>query len=226
MPAGGNVNLKPEATYSYGMPNNSREFKPIFTHWSRILCSEGGLTLPALAKCFLVKESTLRRWMREHPELKTAIREGKYEYDTKKVEGALLKRAKGYAYTEVTKEVAKTIDPQDGTPVITDPKLRVTKTVRKHVPPDTSAAKHWLSNRDPEKWTEKLEVDVKAAGLEAAIREAHARVAAARVASDKEIKEFEEREDERSESDQVADTAPKSPEPDNAGNVDRDEAGA
>jgi len=208
------------------MPANSRDYKPIFTHWSRILTEEGGLTLPALAKCFLVKENTLRRWMREHPELKEAIREGKYAYDTKKVESALLKRAKGFSYVEVTKEVAKTVDPMGGAQVITDPKLHVTKTVRKYVPPDTGAAKHWLSNRDPEKWTEKLEVDVKAAGLEAAIREAHARVAAAKVASDKEIEDFEEKEDGTSESDQVTDTAPEQTEPEAAEHVDGDEAGA
>jgi transposase-like protein len=143
----------------------TREYKAFIARWSRILCAESGLTIPKLAQLFCVSPATFSRWMREHPELAQAVEEGKDRFDTQNVKQALLKRALGYRYKEVTKEPL-------------DKKLVTTKVVTKELPPDPGACKNWLINRDPDKWREKVDVNVNdVTGLVAAIREAHERVA-------------------------------------------------
>lgn len=58
------------------------------------------------------------------------------------VENALLKRALGYHYNEVTKEFS-------------DGDVKITKIITKEVVPDTTAQIFWLKNRRPEQWREK-----------------------------------------------------------------------
>ena len=55
------------------------------------------------------------------------------------VEGALLKRATGYTYTEKTWELI-------------EGELRISKVTEKHVPPDVKAILSWLYNRLPGQW--------------------------------------------------------------------------
>lgn len=69
------------------------------------------------------------------------------------VENALLKRAKGYTYEEVTKEAVK--DPETG-----KTELRVVKVVKKEVQPDVTAQIFWLKNRKPAEWRDKAEVEI------------------------------------------------------------------
>ena len=63
------------------------------------------------------------------------------------MENALLKRALGYSYDEITE--------------ITDEKGRTTtKVITKQVIPDTTAQIFWLKNRKPNEWREKREVEI------------------------------------------------------------------
>ena len=62
----------------------------------------------------------------------------------RQVENALLKRALGYEYTEVTKEYVPDVG-----------KMTVTKEVTKQVIPDTTAQIFWLKNRKPGDWRDK-----------------------------------------------------------------------
>ena len=64
----------------------------------------------------------------------------------RQVENALLKRALGYKYDEVTQENIKG-------------ELVVTKVVTKEVQPDVTAQIFWLKNRKPEEWRDKKEID-------------------------------------------------------------------
>ncbi|CAI3601335.1 hypothetical protein CNEO2_2630002 [Clostridium neonatale] len=64
------------------------------------------------------------------------------------VENALLKRALGYKYDEVTKELNEDTG-----------ELEVTKVVTKEVQPDTTAQIFWLKNRKPEDWRDRKEVE-------------------------------------------------------------------
>lgn len=139
-------------------------------NWARRVCAVFGSTVDQLAKLFGISVTTLRHWMIEHPELKEAVREGRYQFDNTQVESALLKKAIGYEFTETTREPV--IVTQDGEKVVIDRKMRVTKKVKKHLPPDTGAIKMWLTNRDPDKWKEKSEVEH---GMTSALEEALAK---------------------------------------------------
>lgn len=115
--------------------------------YARWLTPEGLLQLEAWARDGLVDEQiahnmgiatgTLYEWKNKYPEISEALKKGKEIVDII-VENALLKRALGYQYTEVTEE--------DG-----DLGHKVKK-VTKHMPPDVTAQIFWLKNRRPDKW--------------------------------------------------------------------------
>lgn len=83
---------------------------------------------------------TLKKYKEEHIELAKAM-DIKRSIVIEEVENALLKKAKGYSYTEI-----KTVDKGD--------KVEVTST-EKEVPPDLSAISFLLRNFCPEKWSDK-----------------------------------------------------------------------
>lgn len=93
-----------------------------------------------------VSLKTLRQWRRRHPEIAAALEKG--EGSEARVEGSLLRRAVGYRYNEVTRELKK--DAETG-----ESRLTVTKIVEKEVQPDTTALMFWLKNRKPELWRDK-----------------------------------------------------------------------
>lgn len=62
-----------------------------------------GLTDEQIAKNMNITPSTLYDWKKKYTEISEALKKGKEVVDIQ-VENALLKRALGYAYTEVTKE--------------------------------------------------------------------------------------------------------------------------
>lgn len=103
-----------------------------------------GLTDEQIAhNCGLKSASTLYDWKNRFPEISEALKRGKEVVDIE-VENALLKRAKGYEYTEEKVEVETRAD---GTPV----SRKVVQTV-KQVAPDVGAAAFWLKNRLPKKY--------------------------------------------------------------------------
>lgn len=104
----------------------------LLTAWAR-----DGLTDKQIADNMGITDSTLYDWKKRFPEISEALKKGKEIVDYE-VENALLKRALGYSYDEVTKEY--------GT---------VTKIVTKQVAPDVGAAMAWLKNRKPDKWRDK-----------------------------------------------------------------------
>ncbi len=92
-----------------------------------------------------INPATLYVWKQKYPEISEALKRGKEIVD-RQVENALLKRALGYRYDEVTLE--------NGVE---------TKRVTKEVAPDVTAQIFWLKNRKPEAWRDKQNLEVSGA---------------------------------------------------------------
>lgn len=99
-----------------------------------------GLTDDQIAKNIGINRDTLYRWKKAHSDISDALKRGKEVVD-RQVENALLTRALGYTYDEVTFEGGVEV-----------------KRVRKQVVPDTTAQIFWLKNRKPEEWRDKREI--------------------------------------------------------------------
>ena len=99
-----------------------------------------GLTDKQIAENIGVSERTFTGWKKNYPAIYSVLKKGKEVVD-RQVENALLKRALGYTYDEVTIEGGVE-----------------TKRVTKEVAPDTTAQIFWLKNRKPEDWRDKREI--------------------------------------------------------------------
>ena len=129
-----------------------------YEYW---LTPEGLLKLEAWARDGLIDEQiaanigisreTLYQWKNKYSDISDALKKGKEIVDIQ-VENALLKRALGYEYTEVTREVCENAETGEM-------ELRVTKKVTKEVVPDTTAQIFWLKNRRPDKWRDKQDIE-------------------------------------------------------------------
>ena len=105
-----------------------------------------GATDEIICQKLNIGQSTFYRYKAKHQELREALKKGKEDIDIK-VENSLLKRALGYTYEEVTREIVKGKGGNET--------LKVTKVVKKHMAPDTTAQIFWLKNRRPELWRDK-----------------------------------------------------------------------
>jgi len=119
------------------------DYKPEYAGQAAKLCALGA-TDYELADFFGVDTRTIYRWKNVNEDFCHALIAGKENADTR-VERALFNRAVGYTF-----ESEKVFQFQG--------EIVRTPTVE-HVPPDPSAAKLWLTNRKPEYWREKQEID-------------------------------------------------------------------
>ncbi|MDP1383030.1 helix-turn-helix domain-containing protein [Priestia megaterium] len=113
--------------------------------WAR-----AGLTDEQIAHNVGVSRSTLNDWKKKYPDISDALKKGKEVVDLQ-VENALLKRALGYEYEEITKE-------SQWNEKTNKYELVITKSVKKRQAPDTTAQIFWLKNRRPDKWRDKQDV--------------------------------------------------------------------
>ena len=113
-----------------------------------------GATDAAIADYIGISRDTLYSWKKKYPDFSDALKRGKEVVDIE-VENALLKRAMGYEYNEVTKEM--TYAP-NGEPL----GLAVTKVVTKRERADVTAQIFWLKNRRPDLWRDVKNVDMQA----------------------------------------------------------------
>lgn len=107
-----------------------------------------GLTDEQIAYNIGIHVSTLYEWKKKYEEFDEALKRGKEVVD-REVENALLKRALGYSYDELT-EIR-----EEGV-------LIQKKVVKKHIVPDTTAQIFWLKNRRPDIWRDKKDIDMNA----------------------------------------------------------------
>jgi transposase-like protein len=103
-----------------------------------------GLTDEQIAANMNINRATLYDWKKKYPNISDSLKKGKEVVD-RQVENALLKRALGYSYQEVTEE-----ESEDGFK---------RKVVIKEVIPDTTAQIFWLKNRKPEVWKDKQDIN-------------------------------------------------------------------
>ena len=115
--------------------------------WAR-----NGLTDEQIATNMGINKATLYRWRNNYCDICDALKRGKEVVDTE-VENALLKRAIGYTYNEITQE--SQLNPATG-----KYKLAITKVVTKEVVPDTTAQIFWLKNRRPDLWRDKQSMEL------------------------------------------------------------------
>ena len=114
-----------------------------------------GLTDKQIADKIGITAKTLYEWINRFGEICDALKRGKAPVDIQ-VENALLKRALGYEYEEVTTEITETpyIDKKGRERIR---KQKHVKKTKKIVPPETAAQIFWLKNRRPDKWRDKRE---------------------------------------------------------------------
>ena len=120
-------------------------FKSEYSEQAAKLCALGATDFE-LADFFGVDTRTIYRWKNTIEEFCHAVTCGKDKAD-ERVERALFNRAVGYSF-----ESEKVFQFQGE--VVRAP-------IVEHIPPDPSAAKLWLTNRRPESWREKQEIDHK-----------------------------------------------------------------
>jgi hypothetical protein len=151
--------IKKKVKKSPGRPVKYREE---FDYMTYIACREGGFTDPKLAALFSVSRALINEWKLKHPKFKAALVKGKDEYDTNNVQDDLLKNARGFRYTETTKEPELVTIRDKDTGRVTDVKevMKVVKTVDKMVVPNVKAQIYWLNNRNPNRWKHTIKVDV------------------------------------------------------------------
>lgn len=102
-----------------------------------------GMTDEELAESFQVDERTINNWKIEHPGFIQSLIRGKNIADADVAE-SLYKRAVGYSHPDVH------VSNFQGAITITD--------LTKHYPPDTGAGKLWLTNRQPKRWKDRVEI--------------------------------------------------------------------
>ena len=116
-----------------------------------------GLVDKQIAQNIGISEQTLNVWKKKYPAISESLKKGKEVVD-RAVENALLKRALGYKYDEVTKEIVEKKNPETGE---YEPTLVPVKVVTKEVQPDTTAQIFWLKNRRPDLWRDRKDINTK-----------------------------------------------------------------
>ena len=104
-----------------------------------------GLVDKQIAHNMGISEQTLNVWKKAHPSIYESLKKGKEVVDIE-VENALLKRAMGYSYDEVSEKYENDI-------------LTERKITTKHIVADTTAQIFWLKNRQPELWRDRVQIN-------------------------------------------------------------------
>jgi hypothetical protein len=112
---------------------------------AKSLCAKGA-TIAELAAAFDVAISTIWLWKISHPEFFESCRLG-LEAATDRVERSMFERAVGYTHDSV-----KIFLPAGAGKPVYAPYL-------KHVPPDPRAGEFWLTNRAPDRWKHKQNIE-------------------------------------------------------------------
>lgn len=107
-----------------------------------------GLTNEQIAENLGISEQAFYNYQKRYEEFAEAIDKGREETEIH-IENALVKRALGYSYKEVTRERKQVKNSETGD---VEYKLVVTKSVTKHVIPDVTAQQYYLEHRAPKRW--------------------------------------------------------------------------
>lgn len=100
---------------------------------------EGGFTQKQLAMLFFVDSDVIGQWLMFYPAFRKAFDQGRDEFLARELETTLLKKAKGYKYTEKQ----YTVDSNGN---------EICKKTKKVMHPDTNAIMFYLMNRHRQRW--------------------------------------------------------------------------
>lgn len=120
------------------------------------MLAKAGWTDAQMSKFFGVTEKTWNNWKKASPEFFQSLKAWKAEADHL-VERSLFERATGYSHDDVH------VSSHQGEVTLTP--------IRKHYPPDTTAAIFWLKNRKPAEWRDKKAVDDSSDTLKSLLRQ-------------------------------------------------------
>jgi len=109
-----------------------------------------GATDEEIASFFNISTTCLTNWKKKYPKFMASIRAGKTEADTE-VAKSLYESATGF---KITKEIAVKVKKGKGIEELE--KI----TVEEQMPPDYRSISFWLRNRQPEKFREKVDVEL------------------------------------------------------------------
>ena len=107
-----------------------------------------GLTHKEIADNLGITQTSFDNYVKRYEEFADAVEAGAEECEVH-IENAMVKRALGYNYKEVTRERKLVLNLETGEE---EYKLVVTKSVTKHMPPDVSAQQYYLEHRVPKRW--------------------------------------------------------------------------
>lgn len=142
---------RPKKVHPGGRPT---KYLPQMNEMVYELCSQRGYLRGKIAKILQISRETIYQWEKDYPEFSDSITKGMDDWNNQVIEKSLITRAKGFRYTETTKELLPVIKGGKKDKRVEN-KLVVTKTVRKMVIPDVPAIKHWQTNRDPDRWQDR-----------------------------------------------------------------------
>lgn len=109
--------------------------------------ARSGKTLSEIAKHYGIVRKTFYEWSKKHPEINSALAEGKTAAD-EKVEMSLYDCCFGHMEKEITVE-----QDADGNVI-----KRVIK--QKYIPPNVVAIQYWLANRTNGKWKARQQLEL------------------------------------------------------------------
>lgn len=117
-----------------------------------------GRTEKSIAKQMGIQYSTLRKWKSESPAIREALQSGTEELALQ-IASSMVKRAKGYDYTE--KEIIVQGKPTKNGTAVEDGRVVKQRNFTRHIPPDVRAGEFLLTNLLPNEWkrTQKVSVD-------------------------------------------------------------------
>lgn len=121
------------------------KYKPELCEIVKERAAEGATNKDLAKACGVNSPVTIYNWAKANPEFLNAIKEGKFAADDA-VEVSLFQRATGFSHPE--------------TKFFCHEGCIITEETTKHYPPDTAAAKFWLTNRRPEEWRDKQDIEM------------------------------------------------------------------
>lgn len=124
----------------------------LIRQWAR-----NGLSMQQIAENMGINRATLYRWIKISCDICDSLRESRIKADTH-VENALYKKATGFIQ-EVIKPMKirrADYDPETGKKICDYDEIVYVKD-QVYIQPDTTAIKYYLSNKQPDKWREKVE---------------------------------------------------------------------
>ena len=147
-----------------GKPTNMgrpTDYNPKYDHIAYILVKVHGLTNEDLAETLGITVPCVTRWRDTYPNFNCAIKNGRREFDGKRICKSLKARANGYEITEKSKKYKRT-PVLDKNGKVNHYKMELIEVAvnNKVLPPDVGAIAWWQKNRDSENWKDRKAVEI------------------------------------------------------------------